>query len=136
MIDFDRTRPLSYPETQVFLLCISTVNKTSYDNAIAKWVPEVKQFSTEVPIVLCGTKMDLRTDEAYLQKLQDQGESIVTTQDGKKLMADIGALDYNECSAKSHKGLKEVFMSVIKAVLNPPVKEVEKKSGGGCCILV
>ena len=99
----------------------------------------MKQFSTEVPIVLCGTKMDLRTDEAYLQKLADQGEEVVTTQDGRSLMARIGALDYIECSAKSHKGLKEVFLAVIKAVLDPPKKEEDKKGGGGgggCCTLV
>jgi Ras-related C3 botulinum toxin substrate 1 len=135
-LDYDRTRPLSYPETQVFLVCISTVNMTSYENVKAKWVPEVRQFSKEVPIVLCGTKMDLRNDPEYVKKITDNGESIVTTEDGLRLMREVEAVAYNECSAKSHKGLKEVFSSCIKAVLDPPKKEQDKQSQEGCCILL
>ena len=30
--DYDRLRPLSYPGTQVFLLCFSTISKASYEN--------------------------------------------------------------------------------------------------------
>ena len=40
--DYDRLRPLSYPQTDVFLVCFSIVSPTSFQNVKTKWVPEVK----------------------------------------------------------------------------------------------
>lgn len=34
--DYDRLRPLSYPQTDVFLICFSVVSPPSFDNVIAK----------------------------------------------------------------------------------------------------
>ncbi len=34
--DYDRLRPLSYPQTDVFLLCFSTVNPASFENVREK----------------------------------------------------------------------------------------------------
>lgn len=39
--DYDRLRPLSYPQTDVFLVCFSIVSPTSFQNVKTKWVPEV-----------------------------------------------------------------------------------------------
>ena len=38
--DYDRLRPLSYPQTDVFLVCFSIVNPASYENAKEKvmWI--------------------------------------------------------------------------------------------------
>ena len=40
--DYDRLRPLSYPGTQVFLLCYSVISKSSYENCENRWIPELK----------------------------------------------------------------------------------------------
>ena len=37
-----RLRPLSYPTTDVFLVCFSLVNPASFENVRAKWYTEVK----------------------------------------------------------------------------------------------
>ena len=42
--DYDRLRPLSYPGTDVFLLCYSVINSTSLANVLTKWVPEVNNM--------------------------------------------------------------------------------------------
>ena len=34
--DYDRLRPLSYPQTDVFLVCFSVVNPASYENVKEK----------------------------------------------------------------------------------------------------
>ena len=34
--DYDRLRPLSYPQTDVFLVCFSLVNPTSFENVRTK----------------------------------------------------------------------------------------------------
>ena len=35
--DYDRLRPLSYPNTDVFIIAFSIVNPTSLSNAFEKW---------------------------------------------------------------------------------------------------
>jgi Ras-related C3 botulinum toxin substrate 1 len=130
--DFDRLRPLSYPDTNVFLVCFSVVNPSSYSNVKTKWVPELKHHAPEVPIILVGTKLDLRDDEEMLKKLREKDTSPVTEEMGNKLKSEIGAVAYGECSAKTQKGLKEIFILAIESVLSPKGNEKPKK--GDCCL--
>ncbi len=68
-LDYDRLRPLSYPQTDVFLVCYSVVNPASFDNVRAKWSPEIKHNNPDTPVVLVGTKLDLRDDKHTIEKL-------------------------------------------------------------------
>ena len=63
--DYERLRPLSYPGTDVFLVCFSLVNKTSLHNVESQWVPELRGNDKwkRAPIILVGTKKDLRDTE-------------------------------------------------------------------------
>lgn len=67
--DYDRIRPLSYPSTNVFLICYSVTSPTSLENVKSKWYPEVAHHCSGVPIILVGTKEDLRNDEDSINKL-------------------------------------------------------------------
>ena len=58
--DYDRLRPLSYPSTDVIIICFSLENVENIDNVVEKWTPEVRQFCPKIPIILVGTKKDLR----------------------------------------------------------------------------
>jgi small GTP-binding protein len=61
--DYDRLRPLSYPQTDVFLAAFSVLSKTSLDNLKAKWLPELTNHCPDAPIVIVATKTDLRGGE-------------------------------------------------------------------------
>lgn len=52
--DYDRLRPLSYPQTDVFLICYSVVSPSSFDNVTSKWYPELKHHCPDAPIILVG----------------------------------------------------------------------------------
>jgi len=115
--EYDRLRPLSYANANVFLICFSLVNPVSFENVSAKWYPEVMHFCPEVPQILVGTKLDARSDQALLEKLKNQGQKPVTTEQGQELARKVKAVKYMECSAKTSEGLKAVFDEAIKAVL-------------------
>ena len=40
--EYDKLRPLSYPDTDVILMCFSIDNPASLENIPAKWSPEVR----------------------------------------------------------------------------------------------
>ncbi|KAF4086332.1 hypothetical protein AMELA_G00105710 [Ameiurus melas] len=119
---YDRLRTISYPQTNVFIICFSISNMTSFENIKLKWYPEVSKHCPHVPILLVGTKKDHRQDPELLQKLKEQKMTPVTEQQGKALAREIGAAKYMECSALNQDGVKEVFEEAVNAHLNPKPK--------------
>ncbi|VDN20796.1 unnamed protein product [Cylicostephanus goldi] len=67
--DYDRLRPLSYPDTDVILMCFSIDSPDSLENIPEKWTPEVRHFCPNVPIILVGNKKDLRNDPQTVREL-------------------------------------------------------------------
>jgi len=126
--DYDRLRPLSYPQTDVFLICFSVVSPSSFDNVSSKWVPEIRHHCAEAPILLVGTKIDLREDKETLQFLADGGQAPIKREQGQKLANKIRAVKYLECSALTQRGLKQVFDEAVRSVLRPqPVRRRQRK---------
>ncbi|CAJ0610226.1 unnamed protein product [Cylicocyclus nassatus] len=81
--DYDRLRPLSYPQTDVFVLCFSIVSPVSFDNVATKWIPEIRQHCPDAPILLVGTKLDLR-DEANPKSTGSEDRPPITKSQGQK----------------------------------------------------
>ena len=69
------------------------------------------------PIVLVGTKMDLREDWETVEELNTERLSPITYPQGLQLQKEIGAAKYMECSAITQKNLKLVFDEAIRSVL-------------------
>uniref|UniRef100_A0A4X1UL89 small monomeric GTPase n=2 Tax=Sus scrofa TaxID=9823 RepID=A0A4X1UL89_PIG len=88
--DYDRLRPLSYPQTDVFLICFSLVSPASYENVRAKWFPEVRHHCPSTPIILVGTKLDLRDDKDTIEKLKEKKLAPITYPQGLALAKEIG----------------------------------------------
>uniref|UniRef100_A0A8D0FFT8 Ras homolog family member Q n=3 Tax=Neoaves TaxID=3078114 RepID=A0A8D0FFT8_STROC len=116
--DYDRLRPLSYPMTDVFLICFSVVNPASFQNVKEEWVPELKEYAPNVPFLLVGTQVYL-----VLQTLW---------------CSEMYSYCYVECSALTQKGLKTVFDEAIIAILTPKKHTVKKRIGSRCinCCLI
>ncbi|KAA0202479.1 hypothetical protein HAZT_HAZT005387 [Hyalella azteca] len=137
--DYDRLRPLSYPQTDVFLICFSLVNPASFENVRAKWYPEVRHHCPSTPIILVGTKLDLRDDKDTLEKLKDKKLQPISYPQVKRvnfqglsMAKEVGAVKYLECSALTQKGLKTVFDEAIRAVLCPVPRAKPKRR----CVLI
>ena len=58
--DYDRIRPLSYSNTDVFLVCFALDNAGSFENVCRKWIPEIKSMCKRAKLILVGLKSDLR----------------------------------------------------------------------------
>lgn len=124
--DYDRLRPLSYPQTNVFLVCFSVISPSTFTNISNKWIPEIRHHCPDTPIVLCGTKIDLRDDIETIEQLQRQNLQPIKREQGIKLSKKIKAYTYVECSALTQKGLHQVFEEAIRAVLAPKITKEKK----------
>lgn len=60
---YDRLRPLSYGDAHVAILIFSVTSKTTLNNVLAKWQPEIKHFCKNVPLILVGNKTDQCEDK-------------------------------------------------------------------------
>lgn len=132
--DYDRLRPLSYPQTDVFLVCFSVISPSSYENVKSKWFPEISHHAPGVPFLLIGTKTDLRDDDEQVARLREKNLTPVTDVKGNQLAASLNAVKYLECSALTQKGLKNVFDEAIRAVLTNKSQKT-KKSGSSFCTI-
>jgi len=119
--DYDRLRPLSYPGADVLVLCFSTISQASYDAIKEKWAPEVHHYVPNIPHLLVGTKIDLR--EAKAPDPNSGKYEPITSEQGKAMADEIGAVKYMEVSSKTGKGLNEVFNEAVSLVLK------ERESG-------
>ena len=113
--DYDRLRPLSYPQTDVFLLCFSVVSPSSFDNVTVKWIPELRHHCPHTPLLLVGTKQDLREDPETLVGLSQAGLAPVKRDTALKVASRIKAFKYVETSALTGRGLKQVFEEAVRA---------------------
>jgi len=136
--DYDRLRPLSYPETSVIIICFATdkpssltsvTNKAAeymleYPLTFVQWIDELVQYCEGVPRILVGCKTDVRKNVA---------SDMVTTEQGLAIAEHIQAYKYMECSAKTGEGLKEVFEHAARASLlnKKKFRKLQKATGSG-----
>jgi len=113
--EYDRLRPLSYPGADIILMCFSTISQASFDAVTDKWAPEVAHFIPDVPIILVGTKLDMRNEGAP-DPNSGRFEPVLTEK-GEGLAKQLKAHKYLECSSKTGVGLESVFNSAMEIVL-------------------
>ncbi|XP_038645575.1 rho-related GTP-binding protein RhoF isoform X4 [Scyliorhinus canicula] len=125
--DYDRLRPLSYQDTNVFLICYDVTNPTSFDNVRIKWIPEVSHFCQGAPMLLIGCKTDLRMDKERLRRLRIAHQEPITYNEGEEAARQINAVMYLECSAKFRENIEDIFKEASSAALNAIKKKKSKR---------
>ncbi|OJD13019.1 GTP-binding protein rhoC [Emergomyces pasteurianus Ep9510] len=132
--EYDRLRPLSYPETDLLFVCFAIDCPVSLENVMDKWYPEVLHFCPTTPLILVGLKSDLRNKRTCIDLLKTQGLTPVTPEQGQAVAQRMGAT-YVECSSKEMRGVDEVFELAVNTAVG--VEEQgwnggrDSSSGGG-----
>jgi Ras-related C3 botulinum toxin substrate 1 len=67
-----------------------------------------------VPIILVGTKIDMKKDPDTADQLRARKMEPIEFEAGLQVAKDIGAAKYVECSALTQLNLKSVFDHAIK----------------------
>jgi len=109
--EYDRLRPLSYPGTNIVLLCFSVAQRSTFDSISSKWAPEVRHYLPRVPTILVGLKIDIRDDEKGAKPVDYDP---VKKEEGEELAKKIGASFYMESSAKKETGVSDIFEQAMK----------------------
>ncbi|KAK0705098.1 ras family protein [Lasiosphaeris hirsuta] len=122
--EYDRLRPLSYPETDLIFVCFAIDCPNSLENVMDKWYPEVLHFCPYTPLILVGLKSDLRYKKTCIDMLKTQGLTPVTTEQGLAVAQKMGA-QYMECSSKEMTGVEEIFEKAILTVVANDRKNLE-----------
>ena len=125
--DYHRLRPLSYPGTDVFLLLFSVADGLELFKGIhSYWWPELKKYSPGVPIILVGSKIDLRNN----------GIVTIPFEQGEAMAEKIKAAKYMEISSLEDRGITELFEEVIRIGFDYNVSEKKKKRRKRKCVIL
>ena len=150
--EYDRLRPLSYPESHVILIVFSVDFPVSLGNVQdkvraqlsfvlvwclmrtrGKWYPEVAHFCEDTPLILVATKTDLRRDDNTRRLLGAQGQKPVTSEQGAEVAHEIGA-KYIECSAKTGSGVQEVFALALRESMKGKWGKIARQRQRQCVV--
>ena len=81
-----------------------------------------------IPIVLVGNQIDMRSDPVCLKRLAKQKEKPITTEEGEKLVREVNATAHIQCSCLDQRGVKKVFEKSIKISQNMTVEYYDETS--------
>ncbi|EDR24069.1 GTPase_rho, putative [Entamoeba dispar SAW760] len=127
--EYDRLRPMSYPDTNMLIICFAIDSKSSFVNISQRWIPEIKHFCPDVPFILVATKSDLRQSQSTIEKLRNEGKALITEEEIKSYCKKLKAAGYIECSALENKNVGELFYEAVRKT-KPKLHKDKKKKGG------
>ncbi|RUS83699.1 hypothetical protein EGW08_008547 [Elysia chlorotica] len=109
--DYDRLRPLSYPQTDVFLICFSASNPDSLANVTSKWIPEIRHHCPDVPVMLVACKTGLQCEVSSGSR-----KRCLAPEEGQAVAKEVKAA-YAETSALLQENLGSCFERAIELAM-------------------
>ncbi|KAJ8609707.1 hypothetical protein CTAYLR_008433 [Chrysophaeum taylorii] len=109
--DYDRLRPLSYSQTDVFLTCFSS--RVSLENARRKWREELDRHSPETPVLLVRCKNDLE------RELDEEASRVAREWPQCR--------GYYSTSALLGRGVREAMEEAVRVALSDGTRGMTKK---------
>ena len=101
----------------VFLLCFSVTQRSSFRNIKNKWILELKKYSPNVPVIVVGTQMDLR---------DDNDKDHISKKEGEKMAKELKAKRYVECTSKDYETTHNVILAAIEDYLEKEREMIAK----------
>ena len=87
----DPIRPLCYPDTDVIIVCFAVDNPESFNHIHKKWKSEIRRHLPKVPVILVGTKTDVRDNKETGTK-SECGEDFVQAEEATLMAKRIKAV--------------------------------------------
>lgn len=113
-------RPLTYPQTDVFILAYSIDSQDSISNVQSVWRPEIQHYAPGATMVLAGLKSDLR---------QPSGSNAISQAQAADLALQIQAAGNVECSARTRTGLTGLFTTTVQLAYGSSYPVVWRTAG-------
>ena len=115
--EYKRLRTLSFPETDIFVIVFSTRNRRSFDNVASQWIPEIRKFASDSPIILVGN--DFLCDSTITNEY-------ITKTEMEEVCKQHDLHSMHICSALTFIGIRDLFDDIIYTVTGlipavPPV---------------
>lgn len=112
---YEKLRPLSYPQTDIFVVVFSLVHPTSLDNVETIWVPEIRKHCPGTPYILVGTNKKLRDEfNEHDEEYSSKGFEPISFETGEMMKKRILAAEYIECECTTLYNVKNAFNLAIK----------------------
>ncbi|KAK4446684.1 P-loop containing nucleoside triphosphate hydrolase protein [Podospora aff. communis PSN243] len=124
--DYDRLRPLSYPQTDVFIICARIPRPTMFSNVQDKWIPDIKEHNPNSPFLIVGI-IDEEDNASLAASLEEQSQK---HRNAPKSVSDYYALGrklveshekawkYMQCNLASDEEVRRVFQQALLAHMN------------------
>ena len=127
--DYDRLIPLSFPQTDVFLLCYSMMNPFSLKQLADKWYPTISHHCPGTPFFIVRVQDELLLENLIERDQANQGNRGVRwipPAEAQLVAVGLGAQKHLTYSVSNQEGLKRMFDEVIRTVLSPQTKPKRK----------
>jgi GTPase SAR1 family protein len=85
---------------------------------VSQWYPEVRHHCPNTPIILVGTKLDLRDDKDTTERLRDKKLSPITYPQGLAMAREIGQSVWMSNHPSPTFGTADVFVLVFVCIMD------------------
>ncbi|KAH8831570.1 P-loop containing nucleoside triphosphate hydrolase protein [Flagelloscypha sp. PMI_526] len=127
--EYDRLRPLSYPQTDVFLICFSVTCPSAFQSVRTNWYPELEHHAPGTPKLLVGTMSDLRENVKTIASLAENRTQPISYDEGVAMAKSLGIERYIECSALTGENVDKVFEDAIRMAAEYQLRKSSDRRG-------